>query len=347
MPRYSLAARVLALVGLAAPLVSAEVRYEIRETTDRGVLLFVLRDKLAGIEARVAPEKGGELCSFRVLFRDRVVETIYRACDYSPTAGWQGRAPLLWPAVARNFARGVKADGNATECSYDYQDRRYEIPIHGFVRGMPWKVISKRESPAAAALVLSVSDTPESRRAYPFAFRVDVEYRVSRARLEVNYTVNAGKQNSEPMFFSIGNHITFRTPFIDGSDPLAMSFESPSTIEYLKDETTLPSGATAPRSYARPVRLGEMKSIPAISLGGYAGDPWMRLSDPSGLAIRLEHTASSWPAPPVVQFNVWGDAARGYFSPEPWVGMQNSFNLKQGLIFLAPGEQWKWTLRME
>ena len=337
----------LHLAACFLPAAGAELRYELREVSEGGVSYLILRDKAAGIEARVAPEKGGELCSLRVFHNNRMAETLYRACDYSPAPGWSGRAPLLWPATGRNFARGVTPDGNAEEGSYDYQGRRLPIPLHGFARLLPWKVESRRENPSAAAVVLSLADTPGTRRSYPFAFRVEVEYRVTRGRLEINHTIHAGQANREPMFFSIGNHITFRTPFAEGSDPLAMTFESPSSVEYLKDGANVPTGESKPRSFAAPSRLGDFKAVPAISLGGYQGNPWMRLRDPSGLAIRLEHSADSLPAPPVIQFNVWGDAAQGYFSPEPWVGLQNSFNLKQGLVTLAPGKQWGWRLRIE
>jgi galactose mutarotase-like enzyme len=337
----------IVLTVLVAAPAGAETRYELQQSTDQGISYVVLRDKLAGIEARIAPEKGGELCSLRVLFQNRMVETIYRACDYSPTPGWSGRAPLLWPAVARNFASGVKPNSKAVDCSYDYQGRRYDIPIHGFVRDMPWKIVEKRLTPEAAAVVLSVADTLETRRAYPFAFQLEVEYRISRGRLEVNYTVHAGESNCEPMFFSIGNHITFRAPLVEGSNPMAMTFESPSTIEYLKDETTMPTGVEVPRSFAKPVRLSEFPTNSAVSLGGYAGNPWMRLSDPAGLAIRLEHSATFWPPSPVLQFNLWGDPRQGLFCPEPWVGIQNSLNLKQGLIYLAPGKDWEWQLLIE
>jgi len=148
------------------------------------------------------------------------------------------------------------------------------------------------------------------------------------------------------MFFSIGNHITFRVPFLKGTDPKAMLFQTPSTVEYLKVPPGLPTGETRPRSLAKPVRLAEVAWLQAVSLGGYEGDPHMVLKDPQGLAIRITHSASSLPAAPVILFNVWGDPEEGYFSPEPWVGLQNSFNLQKGLVRLRPGGLWNWKLEI-
>jgi len=70
------------------------------------------------------------------------------------------------------------------------------------------------------------------------------------------------------------------------------------------------------------------------------------LRDPKGVTIRISHTATSIPEEPVILFNIWGDPAAGFYSPEPWVGLQNSLNLNQGLIRLSPGQEWEWTIRV-
>ena len=84
-----------------------------------------------------------------------------------------------------------------------------------------------------------------------------------------------------------------------------------------------------------------------MSLTGYLGDPYIAYRDPQGLAIRMSHTASVIPDEPVVLYNIWGDAAGGYFSPEPWIGLQNSLVLNKGLIRLSPGGRFSWTIRIE
>lgn len=125
-----------------------------------------------------------------------------------------------------------------------------------------------------------------------------------------------------------------------------MTFTSPSTVEYLKKDR-IPTGESRARQFADPIRIGTLEPNEAVSLGGYRGDPWMLLRDPAGLAIRIWHHATSTPPAPVVQFNIWGDPAAGYFSPEPWIGLQNAHNSRQGLTFLKPGERWEWNLRIQ
>lgn len=96
-----------------------------------------------------------------------------------------------------------------------------------------------------------------------------------------------------------------------------------------------------------PAKGGEFERLSAVSLTGYKGDPFIVYRDPGGLAIRMSHSASKIPKPPVVLYNLWGDVAGGFFSPEPWVGLQNSLVLGQGLIRLRPGGVFEWTIRIE
>ena len=93
--------------------------------------------------------------------------------------------------------------------------------------------------------------------------------------------------------------------------------------------------------------LKDVQVVPPISVGGYEGDPWFRLTDAAGLSVRVSHHAQSMPAPPLVQFNLWGGMAQGYLCPEPFVGLHNSFNRREGLVELAPGKTWTWLIRVE
>jgi galactose mutarotase-like enzyme len=319
------------LAALAAPAFSAEVP------------LITLKDREGTIEVSLAPSKGAEVCSIKVKHQGQWVETLYRACDYSPVQGWTGKAPWLWPATGRNFPADVKPNEEARGSSYDYNGKRYPMPIHGFVKDMPWRV----ESQTANRAVLSLESSAATMKMYPFGFRLELELAPRGGELRAEMRVIAAAGNTEPMFFSAGNHITFLAPLVRGSDALAMKFSSASAIEYLKREGGIPTGDKQPLSLRAGASLGEFDTRQARSLGGYGGkDAEMVYADPAGLAMRIWHTASSVPQEPVLRFNAWGDPRQGYFSPEPWVGMQNSFNSRNGLVYLAAGETWSWQLRI-
>ncbi len=294
------------------------------------------------LRAITVPSRGGEIGSLAVLYKGRWIELLYRAMDYASRTGWTGKAPFLFPATGRNFPKDVTPNEEARGSSYDWKGKRLPMPIHGFARDLPWKIETQSKTRAR----FSLTDTTATRQSYPFGFRATVDYTIQDRTLVFDYTIIASKQNSEAMPFATGNHITFRTPLLPGSDPLKMTFESPSTIEYLKAAGGLPTGEKRNRSYASATALSQIPANAAISLGGYSGDPHMVLRDPAGITIRMKQTSDSVPADPVIRFNVWGDARSGYFSPEPWVGLQNSFNLGKGMVRLEPGQSWKWRIEL-
>ncbi len=344
----------LALAGcVTEPPVPRYVVENAESVDESRTQLIVLRDEEGGIEAAVAPERGGELSGLRVLYRGEWLETLQLARDYAPREGFGGKGPFLWPATGRNFPAdlmerrraGERFDGGA----YEHDGIWRDMPIHGFARDLPWKVEESGADGSGARAVLSLEDTPGTREMYPFGFRCSVEYRIRDGALELGYSIRASEGNAEAMFFSIGNHITFVAPLVPGSDPAAMVLTSPATKEILKTDYGIPTGETRPLSYADGFRLGDYPALTATSLTGYpqGQDPYVEYSDPAGLTIRIAHRASEIPDDPVILFNVWGDVHSGFFSPEPWVGLQNSLVQRQGLVYLEPGEEFHWDVQVE
>ncbi|MEP7364979.1 MAG: hypothetical protein ABI972_17135 [Acidobacteriota bacterium] len=327
--------RVLLLVALSTLPLAAQ-RYQ-ATAADQGILLA---DSDA-MRVTIRPKNGAEVSSVQVRFAGAWREIIWSG---GSSDAWKGHAPWLWPATSRNFPKDVAPNEDAAGSSYNYKGKRYPMPAHGFARDMEWKVESMNAGTAGARAVLSLVDTPKTREMYPFGWKVEVEYNVSDGELTMEMRVRASEQNGDEMFFSAGNHITFRTPLVEGSDPLKMTLQSPSTIEYVK-KGFMPTGEKIQRSLEKPVPLNALPVKQAVTLGHYPKGIWMTLTDPAGLAVLLEHTPSSIPAEACL-FNMWGDAAGGYFSPEPWVGMQNSFVSGDGLVKLKPGADWRWRLKL-
>ncbi|MBM3728844.1 MAG: hypothetical protein FJW40_25880, partial [Acidobacteria bacterium] len=244
-------------------------------------------------------------------------------------------------------AAGLKPGAPEPNTAYLYRGRKYPMPIHGFVRDMEWRLDSFRATGEGAQAAVSLVDTPDTRRYYPFGFKINATYSLKDGVLETQYRVRASGLNSNDMIFSIGNHITFRVPFAPDGTADAMVLMSPSSTEILKRPPGLPTGETRARSFVPAVPISSIERLSAVSLTGYTGDPVMELRDPRAFGLRLSHRASTMPAQPVVLFNLWGDPAGGFFSPEPWVGLQNSLNLNQGLIQVKPGDLFEWTIRLE
>ena len=102
-------------------------------------------------------------------------------------------------------------------------------------------------------------------------------------------------------------------------------------------------------------RQAKLYRLPVASLGreialpllDFPEDAWVDLRDPGGINIRLSHRASAVPEGQPVLFNLWGNAERGFFSPEPWLGRQNSLADDIGVVRLEPGERFRWVIAVQ
>jgi gluconolactonase len=325
-------------------------RYTVSEedaSTPGSPRVVVLRDTTAGVEAAVAPSEGGELSSYRVQFKGQWVELLYHARDYSPGPGFKGKGPLLWPAVGAQYPVGTIPKTSCGDGTYTVGGKVYPMPCHGFARTLPWTEISRSADKRGASVTVELRDSDRTRQYYPFAFRVDATYQVTGGHLTIDYTVTSDSSNTEPMPFSIGNHIAFKTPFLDGTDPAKMTFETHSTVQLLRNAQGVLSGDEQPRSFGTPERLGDFDAHVALPLTGYRSQPFAQLVDPQGMTLRLTQQASSVLPEPLIRFNAYGGPKAGYFCPEPWFGVQNSLNTGKGLVKLNPGGSWRWRLEIQ
>lgn len=325
------------LVGAATCTAASDGLQLVRLSVPRGEL-----------RAYIAPAHGGDLAGLEVRHDGRWSELLYRGMDYHPTGGWTGKAPILWPAVGRNFPYlpGGRA-GRGAALGWVLHGRVYPIPIHGFARDQVWRIVRRGNCAGSVYLILELSGDERTHRMYPFGFTLVTEYRIWRDALYIRQAVHAGRANAEAMPFSIGNHITFAIPLLSGDDPLQTTISTPATEQVITDESGRPTGRIVPVSYARPRLLSSFKPLAPISLSGYAaGQEWVRLEDRSGFGIIVAHSEDRRPRGTPVLFNLWGDVMGGYFAPEPWVGKQNSLATGDGAIALQPGGTFHWMIEV-
>jgi len=293
------------------------------------------------VEAFVNPTDGAELVGLRFRRGNQWIELLYRGMDFRPTEGWAGRAPILWPAVGRNYPQ--RADTGAL--GWTVHGKTHPMPIHGFARDVPWRVIDAGRCSASAFVRLTLEDNEKTRDYYPFGFELTTEYRVWRDSLYIRQRVHSASSNTEAMPFSIGNHITLAIPLVPGSEGDMTLVDTPATQQVMTDSSGRPTGQVVAVDYSKPRRLDTFEPLTALSLSGYPDGPaWVRIVDPSGLAVRIEHSEGQRPAGVPVLFNLWGDARRGYFAPEPWVGKQNSLSSGDGVLRLAPAGDFEWVI---
>ncbi len=308
----------------------------------------LVRLGVAGGELRVyiAPAHGADLAGLEVRHDGGWSEVLYRGMDYRPTAGWTGKAPILWPAVGRNFLP-ASSGGHGGGLGWVLHGTVYPMPIHGFARDRAWRIVRRGTCDGSAFLILTLSDDGQTRLMYPFGFVLTTEYRLWRNALYIRQAVHARRSNPGPMPFSIGNHITFRIPLVPGDDPLQTTISTPATEQVITDASGRPTGRVVKVSDARPRLLSSLQPLTPISLSGYAaGREWVRLHDRSGFAVIVAHSEDRRPPGTPVLFNLWGDVPHGYFATEPWVGKQNSLATGDGTIALDRGDTYRWTIEV-
>ena len=337
-----------------AALLPGQTRYSVVDEPAAGPgspAVVVLRDEVGGIEAAVTPSQGGELASYRVKVKGEWTEFLYRARDYTST-GFAGKGPLLWPAVGAQYPVGTVPATSCGPGTWPSEGKIFTMPCHGFAKNLPWKEVSRSASAAGARVVLELRDSDQTRPSYPFEFRVAAAYEVSGGHLTIEYTITSGSSNTVDMPFSIGNHIAFRIPFAQGSDPGKMTLETPSTAQLLRNDKGVLNGEQRARSFQTPEALDQFDATTALPMAGYRSQPYARLVDPAGISLRLTQTTSSGLGEgglgePLVRFNLYGGPKVGYFCPEPFFGVQNSLNSGQGVVKLKRGSDWKWRLELQ
>lgn len=95
------------------------------------------------LKAFVAPAHGADLAGLRVWHKGQWSELLYRGMDYRATAGWSGKAPILWPAVGRTFVNPAGAEPRNERLGWVLHGKEYPIVIHGFARDVLWQVVKR------------------------------------------------------------------------------------------------------------------------------------------------------------------------------------------------------------
>lgn len=326
----------LILIVLVAAATANE-RYSVSTSRAAGdVALLVLRDAAAKVEAAVAPSKGGELSSLVIERQGTPIELIYLARDYTPRSGFAGKAMFLWPATGPVVGNRWTVGGQG-----------YSMPFHGFAKEQAWDVVEHSASAAGARAVLRIRDSAATRESYPFGFVLTVTYELAGGGLTIRYDVSAAAENTSAMPFAIGNHVAFNLPPSGQGSAGNVMLETNCRDEIVRDAASLPTGVVQSWRGMPSLALADVRAVPAISLANCGKRARVGLRDPAGVTIEVTHEPDRLPKMPVVQFNLYGTAKDGYFSPEPWVGLQGGLNSGKGLTQVAPGQSWRWTIRVK
>lgn len=141
---------------------------------------------------QVSPH-GAELCS--------IVSGGKEYLWQADPAFWKRHSPVLFPIV-----------GSVWENTYFVGNRPFRLSQHGFARDMDFELVSE----SADEIRYRLADSEETRGKYPYAFCLEIGYRLKGKSVEVMWQVS--NPSEEEIHFQIGAHPAFLYPGFNPSD---------------------------------------------------------------------------------------------------------------------------------
>lgn len=245
------------------------------------------------------------------------------------TAIWAGRSPLLFPVIGKHPDGQVLIDG-----------RRYPIKSHGVARTATFRTIAQD----ATSCTLRLTDDIETRAAYPFAFILDMTYRLEGPSLAM--TARVENPGEVPMPFCFGYHPAFLWP-------LPASAGLPHRIHLANRASPAhqrlgADGLRAPDLHPSAFIDGVL----TLDHGLFAADA---LIIPEGAGSKAWYGADGRPGialdfADLPQLGIWTKPDGPFICIEPWQGLTSPadrnepLDRREGAIVLAPGEARSFTL---
>ena len=255
----------------------------------------------SGDRLRVVPERGGLVTEWLCNGREMLYLDQERFAD--PAKSIRGGIPVLFPIC-----------GNLPNDCLPLASGDFTLKQHGFARDLPWQIALLADQ---SGVMLTLTDSADTRKAYPFGFRLQMEIRPLSAALEITTIIsNTSESESEPMPFSFGLH-----PYFHVSDL------SCSAVEGLPDRCLnhleMAEAETAPQLS----RFAQGVDFLAHAIG-----PVTLVDEQAGTRLQLQHHE------PMDLTVVWTDPPRAMVCLEPWTGPRQALISGDRRLALAQGE---------
>lgn len=280
---------------------------------------------------------GAELTSF--ITRANGLEYLWQA----DPAVWARHAPVLFPIV-----------GRLPEDTYLHNGQAYKLTQHGFARDREFVVVSQKDY----EIVFRFTDDEASRAVYPFAFELDIKYRLRGSKLEVSWQVR-NPSATEELLFSIGAHPAFRCPLLpeEQFDDYLFEFDYPATLYRQLLHNGLRTGAAEEVPLLDAALTDDGTALP-FSDQLFANDALVfdyqeHGHSPAWVSLRSTKSPSTFVQVEFGGFPYLGlwtkNVQAGFVCIEPWygvaspVGPPQELRDKEGILSLQPGEQFEAT----
>ena len=263
---------------------------------------------------------GAELTS--VLNKKTNIEHLWQADENF----WGWHAPVLFPVVGRCLNDEIIIDGV-----------KYPIEKHGFARKSTFKLLELSQE----KMIFSLTNTDETLKIYPYEFEFLIGYLLKGNELHVSYEVR--NKDDKPMYFQLGGHPAFATPFNNNEQyaDYYLEFEQTETSSrHFIDADGFFDGRTGP----------VLKNSNTIQLqNDLFKDDALIFKDLKSRQVSIKSKNHSHTL--TVKFTgfnylgLWAKKNAPYVCIEPWLGCADTANKsvelkdREGIIMLEPGEE--------
>lgn len=239
-------------------------------------------------------------------------------------AFWPRHAPILFPVIGVTNGGVIRVDGT-----------EYPMPKHGFARDRAFEVIDRGDAHAVFAL----ADDAETRVHYPFAFRLEIAFRIEGATLSIEATLT--NPAGAPLLAQFGYHPAFAWPLPYGAPRDAHR------IVFDRDEPArlaaiAPDGLIARDTKPSPLDGRTLHLADALfEDDALVWDPVASGSVAYG-AEGAPHLRIDFPLTP--RLGIWTKPGAAFVCVEPWHGIADpegfagEYRDKPGVFALAPRE---------
>lgn len=233
---------------------------------------------------------------------------------------WAGRSPLLFPVV-----------GNVKDDQITVRGQRYPLLRHGFARTSTFDLVES----AAAHCTWRLQPNNETRKRYPFAFRLDVTYALDGARLTMRATV--ANEGSDTMPASFGFHPAFRWPLAPGvaREDHDVRFEKPEPEPIRRLAGGLLGGPEPTPVAGDRLALADTLFERDALIFDRLRSRRLTYGPPAGRRLQLDF-------PGMPHLGIWSKPGAGFVCLEPWYGTASPSDFdgelakKPGIVAIRP-----------
>lgn len=299
-----------------------------RKSIQFGLEVFTLESSDGRVRASVVPSLGATVSSLVLPGIGGVPrESLHRRpWFWDRDAGeTRGGIPPLFPICGRLL------DDDGVPGRYRLGNASFSLPIHGFAMRMPWRVV---DSAKPDALRLALASTFESRAAYPFAFELELVFRVAPHGFSCMLVVaNVG---TEPLPYAAGFHPYFATPPAGYGKEQTCFYVDATARRFYDGTKTAVVDSGSPPEFPMSVAAPEVNGL----LLDAAPSGESRIVFPDSTEIRIHAT-------PLFRFRqFYTQPDQPFFCDEAWMAPPNALNRLGCARILLPDQSETSTLRI-